>query len=234
MTRMRFVAWTTSFVTHFLAAGLIVAAMAVRPDPVMSDPCSDVAAMPHMTFHVPIPHPRLTPEVFAAGSAEYEVQLVSRTSAEPVSRGDGGNDDVDESAGSEFVDLRMIEGSLCGCGVPGGIVGGARDFEPIPPLPDWLRAAPLRAGVNAPIPLKRADAQPTYPAPARAARIQGVVVLDATIDEDGHVVDVVVVKSVPGLDAAAIKAVREWRYIPATINGHGTAVVLAVSVNFVL
>jgi len=66
------------------------------------------------------------------------------------------------------------------------------------------------------------------------ARVAGMVVLEATIDARGKVVDVRVLRSVPLLDQAAIDAVRQWEFTPTRLNGMAVPVVLTVTVNFTL
>ena len=83
-------------------------------------------------------------------------------------------------------------------------------------------------------PAKIHDAAPVYPAIALAARVQGVVIIQATIGVDGQVVDATVLRSVPLLDEAALDAVRQWRYTPTRLNGEPVAVVMTVTVNFQL
>jgi protein TonB len=75
---------------------------------------------------------------------------------------------------------------------------------------------------------------PVYPAAARAARIQGRVVVEATIGATGTVVDAKVVRSIPLLDQAALDAVKQWVYEPTIVKGKPTPVVMTVTVNFVL
>jgi protein TonB len=62
--------------------------------------------------------------------------------------------------------------------------------------------------------------------------VQGDVVIEATIDEEGKVADARVVKSVPLLDQAALDAVRQWQYRPSLLNGVPTPVVMTVTVKF--
>jgi len=73
---------------------------------------------------------------------------------------------------------------------------------------------------------------PIYPAVAAQARISGTVILEATIAPSGEVVDVTVLRSVPLLDAAAVAAVRQWRYDAPLLNGTPVAVLLTVTVRF--
>ncbi len=83
-------------------------------------------------------------------------------------------------------------------------------------------------------PVKIHDAAPVYPAIAQSARVQGIVIIQATIGVDGQVIDATVLRSVPLLDEAALAAVRQWRYTPTRLNGAPVAVVMTVTVNFTL
>jgi TonB family protein len=73
---------------------------------------------------------------------------------------------------------------------------------------------------------------PVYPDVARQAGVQGVVILEATTDKTGVVVDTKILRSIPLLDQAAIDAVRQWRYEPMIIKGQPHAVVFTVTVRF--
>ena len=76
---------------------------------------------------------------------------------------------------------------------------------------------------------------PTYPAAARAARIQGSVILQVTITDDGHVSDAKLISSTdPLLEPGVEDAVRQWVYSPTLLNGQPVAVVTTVTVNFSL
>ena len=76
--------------------------------------------------------------------------------------------------------------------------------------------------------------QPTYPALARQARIQGQVVLHAIIDKDGRVSELSVISGHPLLVQSALEAVRQWRYRPTTLNGEAVEVDTTITVTFVL
>jgi protein TonB len=72
--------------------------------------------------------------------------------------------------------------------------------------------------------------EPQYPPIARAARIQGTVVVDAVIRRDGSVSDVKVLKSSNQVfEQACLDAVRQWRFTPGPQD-----VILTVTVNFTL
>ena len=81
------------------------------------------------------------------------------------------------------------------------------------------RPATYRPGGVIREPRKLVDVAPIYPDIARAARVEGLVILEATIDERGFVIDARVLRSVPLLDAAALAALKQWRYTPTLLNG---------------
>ena len=83
-------------------------------------------------------------------------------------------------------------------------------------------------------PRKVRDVPAVYPEVARAAKIQGIVILEATIDERGVVTDARVLRSVPILDAAALTALRQWRYTPTLLNGVPVRVLMTVTFRFSL
>jgi protein TonB len=83
-------------------------------------------------------------------------------------------------------------------------------------------------------PLKIVHVAPVYPAIARSARVQGVVILEAVLDVKGRVESVRVLRSIPLLDQAAVDAVQQWRFTPALLNNEPVPVVMTVTVNFTL
>ena len=77
---------------------------------------------------------------------------------------------------------------------------------------------------------------PAYPEEAKKERVQGAVVLEATIGEDGAVSDLVAIEDPDArLTAAAREAVAKWRFEPARdAKGKAVAVRFTVTVNFKL
>jgi protein TonB len=124
-----------------------------------------------------------------------------------------------------------VEGGVVG-GVTGGIVGGLAEAPPPPPPPP--PPAPVRVGGNIKTPTKVKDVRPVYPAIAQSARVQGVVIIEATIGPNGAVQDAKVLRSIPLLDAAALDAVRQWQFTPTLLNGVPVPVIMTVTVNFTL
>jgi TonB family protein len=94
------------------------------------------------------------------------------------------------------------------------------------------RLHPLRGGVQAPTKIK--DAKPVYPPDAQAARVQGVVIIEVLIDEDGTVMNARVLRSIPLLDSAALGAVSQWQFTPTELNGRRVPICMTVTVNFTL
>jgi periplasmic protein TonB len=76
--------------------------------------------------------------------------------------------------------------------------------------------------------------QPVYPPRARAARIQGAVVLRAFISKSGTIENLLALSGHPLLIPAAIEAVKQWRYRPYVLNGEPVEVETRVTVNFIL
>ena len=94
--------------------------------------------------------------------------------------------------------------------------------------------SPLRVGGNIKAPTKTRDVRPAYPAEAQAAKIEGVVIIEATINEEGRVVNACVLRSIPLLDDAALQAVGGWEFTPTLLNGAPVPVIMTVTVNFTL
>jgi protein TonB len=75
--------------------------------------------------------------------------------------------------------------------------------------------------------------EPRYTELARQAHLQGVVVLRAVIDERGNVIDVELRKRLRfGLDEEAVKAVSQWKFTPALLNGRPVKVFFDLTVVF--
>jgi TonB family protein len=76
---------------------------------------------------------------------------------------------------------------------------------------------------------------PKYSPEARAAGIQGTVVLESTVDEVGDTTNTVVLSPLGfGLDEAAREAVRRWKFKPGTKDGKPVRVLACIEVNFIL
>jgi protein TonB len=133
-----------------------------------------------------------------------------------------------EEAPSAGFGVAGMEG-LGGGGVPGAFSGAAA-------APKVQAAAPkkinISAGVEAGMILQKT--QPVYPPIAKAARVQGTVVLQATISKTGTITDLHVVSGPAMLQGSALDAVRTWRYRPYLLSGEPVEVETTINVIFTL
>jgi len=107
-------------------------------------------------------------------------------------------------------------------------VGGQTEFR----LAD--APAPVPVGGRIAMPQRIVTAQPAYPAIAKVGKVQGTVEVSIVIDASGNVERAKVVKSIPQLDAAAVEAVRKWKYSPTVVDGVAVPVTMVVQVTFAL
>jgi protein TonB len=96
------------------------------------------------------------------------------------------------------------------------------------------QVAPVRVGGEIKEPTKIKHVPPVYPEIAQQARIQGVVILETVIGEDGAVREARVLRPAPLLDQAALDAVLQWKYTPTLLNGQPVPVIMTVTVTFTL
>jgi protein TonB len=124
-----------------------------------------------------------------------------------------------------------VPGGVAG-GTMGGVLGGIVGSS----LPPPKVAAPQKVRVSSGVVAgnKISGPNPTYPPIAKTARIQGTVVLQATISKAGAIENLHAVSGPPMLYQSAIDAVRQWRYKPYILNGEAVEVETTVQVNFTL
>ena len=77
--------------------------------------------------------------------------------------------------------------------------------------------------------------EPKYTEEARAAKIQGTVVVQLVVNEYGFAEDLKIVKSLDeGLDQCAIDAIKQWKFEPGTKDGEAVPVFANIELNFKL
>ena len=118
--------------------------------------------------------------------------------------------------------------------VGGTVTDGVDRLVGEPPPAPIERHEPVRVGVSVRQPQQVRRVEPIYPQIALLARVQGLVVIEATIGADGRVINARVLRSVSQLDQAALDAVRQWQYTPTLLNGVPVPVIMTVTVNFQL
>jgi TonB family protein len=132
------------------------------------------------------------------------------------------------------MELRKSTGQHAMAFVP---ASGQPPPPPPPPPPSAALVdgkAPLRVGGNIKPPSKVTDVKPIYPPEAQAAGVQGVVILEATIDTAGNIFEARVLRGQPLLDQAALDAVKQWQFQPTMLNNELVPVIMTVTVNFTL
>lgn len=121
-----------------------------------------------------------------------------------------------------------------------GTLWAATKPTPTPDTPSRIHAyeaahpGVLHVGGGVSEPRELSRVRPEYPEAARKQPFSlGPIMLIAVITEAGTVLDPVLVSSAsPELDAAFMKAVRQWRYEPARLNGKPVATFLTVTVSW--
>ena len=121
-----------------------------------------------------------------------------------------------------------VQGGVTG-GVEGGVAGGVSGQD----LKAFEKGAVRAVGKIEPPKLLK-EVAPVYPEIARQAQVEGTVILEIKADEQGHIVDVRVLHSIPLLDMSAIEAVKQWKYEPLVIDGKPRPVIFTVTVRFLL
>jgi protein TonB len=121
----------------------------------------------------------------------------------------------------------------------GGWIGGPDDIDKTLAAPVVIekpapRQEPVRIGGTIRQPQKVHNVDPAYPAIAQAARVQGIVIIEATLSPDGRISNARILRSIPLLDEAALEAVRQWQYTPTLLNGVPVPVIMTVTVTFTL
>jgi TonB family protein len=111
-------------------------------------------------------------------------------------------------------------GNGLGAGTGGGTGGGA-----------------YRPGNGVTLPRVLREVKPQYTADAMRAKVQGTVWLECVVMPDGSVGDVKIVRSLDavfGLDQEAIKAARNWKFMPGMRNGEPVPVLITIELTFTL
>jgi protein TonB len=181
-----------------------------------------VAAARVMPIDVPMPRASATaPRVSSPAPSSAPVGI-SREEPLPAS---ASRDGVDPDALAGFNPGSPWRG--LGSGVVGEPVA-----PPAPPEPPPDPPKRVRPGGDIKPPEKIVHVPPVYPDIARSGGVEGIVILEAVISERGTVEQVRVLRSKPLLDAAAIDAVRRWRYTPTLLNGQPVQVLMTITVHF--
>ncbi len=105
----------------------------------------------------------------------------------------------------------------------GGLGGSKQPAMPVAPLP---------VGGDVTAAKQISTVPPVYPAMARTQRVSGNVVIDALIDATGRVAKMKVISGPVLLHQAAMDALKQWKYQPASLNGQAVPMHLNVTIQF--
>lgn len=100
------------------------------------------------------------------------------------------------------------------------------------PMPSPPPGVPLRIGGSVAEPRRTRHVSAVYPQAARSTRQSGAVYVEFVVDQTGTVNSAKVLKSWPPFDAAALAAVRQWRYEPTILGGAAVPVIMTAVVGF--
>jgi protein TonB len=142
-----------------------------------------------------------------------EAPNIAATTSQGTGTGGGGGTGTGTGIGSG-------DGSGLGPGTGGGTGGGV-----------------YRPGNGVTLPQVIREVKPQYTADAMRAKVQGTVWLECVVMPDGSVSDIKVVRSLDpvfGLDQEAIKAARQWKFIPGVRNGEPVPVLITIELTFTL
>ncbi len=188
----------------------------------------------------PAPPPLPVPPVGVKAVAARKVAIDRRSFVAPDKIPDRIPQLVDEPLVVGIADVGLPDGVpgvpyAAGMGVPGGVIG--IPAAPPPPLPLPLKPVkhpPVRVSVGVQESRLIKKVEPIYPELARRIHLSGIVILDVTVDEEGNVADVRVLRGHPLLDGEAVRAVQQWKYSPTLLNGEPVPVTATVTVIFSL
>jgi protein TonB len=121
-----------------------------------------------------------------------------------------------------------VPGGVSG-GALGGVLGGVVNAPPPPPPRE-----PVRVGGDVRQPRILKIVEPKYPPAAKSARVEGSVIIEATLTEAGTIERLKVISGPPLLIPAAVDAIQQWRYEPTYLNGQAVPVIITAKLNFSL
>jgi periplasmic protein TonB len=194
----------------------------------------------------PIYAPVRTGPISAASSAAARKAVSPMKAVSPVQNDDTERPDYTPTAIPSDV-LAMLNTDLGDEPAPGAAMDNIRRLslltplgerslpappEPPPGNPDTR--SPITIGGHVEPATLVEQTKPVYPAVARSARIEGIVVLEGTINVRGKIENLHAVSGHPMLLEAAIEAVEKWKYRPAKLNGQLIPQPVQVQVRFTL
>jgi protein TonB len=191
-----------------------------------------------MPFHVDVPkvlvplppRPAVRVERAAAAASSTEAPSLAASAARPVT---AASLLFGKETGENDAPAAIMTGVVgMGAGLPDGVGVGVGHGPAVSVAPARAAAKPLPVSSGVSQGMLLAPIMPVYPAIARAAHVEGTVVVEAVISRAGTIESLRVVSGPAMLQNAAMEAIRGARYRPFLLNGEATEVQTRITVNF--
>jgi periplasmic protein TonB len=199
-----------------------------KPDPPRK---AELPGKEKVTVPTPKPEPRPEPpkedtpppidlNIPAKSMADAQQPLIGALKSEAAttdSQGPGSGGGAGTGTGTG---VGSGQGSGLGPGFGGGTGGGA-----------------YRPGSGVTLPRALREVKPAYTAEAMRAKVQGMVLVECIVMPDGNVGDAKIIRSLDsvfGLDQEALKAARQWKFLPGTRLGEPVPVIITIELTFTL
>jgi periplasmic protein TonB len=223
--------WTTlsSFGLQALAMGLLLLLPLVRPDRI---PLLHRLATPVSLGEPMRDAPPMRPRAGTGSATPSPSNVLNDHVLAPTRIPIGVTQTNEDAPPMQCCGIGTSTSSNTGPGLPTGLTGAGDGTRPVlatPPAPP----RPIRVSHMDPGSLIY-QVQPVYPPLARAARVEGAVVLAALISKDGTIENLRVIAGRPMLVGSAVEAVSKWRYRPYILNSEPVEVETQITVNFLL
>jgi len=202
-----------------------IAAPATPPREVAAVSTSSVQQSPRrQTDNAPAPH--LNPLNSQQASASIPKPLVPHSLKMSTPKVDNASGRLVDSSVPNIDNAVSTAG-----GVPGGGLLATVSHPNGPPPPSGI-VGPSPSGKIASEPKLISSTRPVYPQVAKQTNVEGDVILAVDIDASGNVVAAKATAGPMYLRQAAVDAVHNWKYAPASLNGKPTSAQISVKIQF--
>jgi len=185
----------------------ITVPIAPKPEPKLEPPPEEVKPLEDLNI----------PAKPMAAAEQPLPGAIASESASTVSQGAGTGGGAGTGTGTG---IGPGQGSGLGPGFGGGTGGGA-----------------YRPGSGVTVPRVIREVKPQYTADAMRAKVQGMVWVECIVMPDGNVGDARITRSLDGvfgLDQEALKAARQWKFVPGMRQGEPVPVIITIELTFTL
>lgn len=217
--------WTAlvSISLQFALAALVIALPLLHPERLAFETATPQIVMPPPARSpIPIRHIKATSNTSASTATPPAQARPMLPKLFPLPGNDAPSITIISSSGMSMTDGTPIV----------AVIGGTIRTPHISIAAAHTPKGPVRISSGVSAGMLLSPIRPIYPAIARAARVEGTVVVEATISRIGTIESLHVISGPVMLQPAAIDAIRTARYQPYRLNGNPTEVQTTISVNF--